>query len=109
MSGGLTPDGAMRQAWMTAHDYMLNAKSDIDEMFGPGYAAKHPELVGAYMQAAAADYAAWVQLDRLEAIASALRALGNGDAATTMGAIEALGAVHKAGLRDIADAIEGQA
>jgi hypothetical protein len=41
---------------MTAHDYMVNAKSDIDEMFGKDYAVKHPELVAAYMQAAAQDF-----------------------------------------------------
>jgi hypothetical protein len=48
-------DTLLRQASMTAHDYMMNAKSDIDEMFGAGYAAKHPELVAAYMQTAARD------------------------------------------------------
>ena len=38
---------------MTAHDYLLAAVRDIDAIFGKGYAAKNPALVGAYMQTAA--------------------------------------------------------
>jgi hypothetical protein len=45
----------MRQALMTAHDYMMHAKRDIDEMFGDGYAAAHPELAAAYMKTAVRD------------------------------------------------------
>jgi hypothetical protein len=37
---------AMRQACMTAHDY-LNAVSDIDKLLGDGYARQHPELIAA--------------------------------------------------------------
>tara|TARA_R110000868_G_scaffold41986_1_gene142508 strand:+ start:426 stop:671 length:246 start_codon:yes stop_codon:yes gene_type:complete len=40
-----------------------------------------------------------------ESIASAIRALGNADAATPMGAIEAYGSVMKDGMGAIADAI----
>ena len=36
-------DTLLKQAPMTAHSFMLSARNDIDEMFGPGYAAKHPE------------------------------------------------------------------
>jgi hypothetical protein len=46
----------MRQAHMTAHDYMMQARIDIDSQFGVGYAAEHPELVAAYMQTVALDY-----------------------------------------------------
>jgi hypothetical protein len=67
----------MRQASMTAHDYMMNAKHDVDEIFGEGYAKQHPELVGAYMQAAAANFAATFQGDRLEEIAGHLEAIFN--------------------------------
>jgi hypothetical protein len=49
-------DNLLRQAHMTAHDYMMYAKSDIDELFGNDFAAKHPELVAAYMQVAARDF-----------------------------------------------------
>ena len=38
-------------------------------------------------------------------VAYQLKYLGNGNAATPMGAIEALGAVHKEGLASIADAL----
>lgn len=38
-----------------------------------------------------------------DAIIKAACYLGNGDAATSMGAIEALGVVHKEGMREIAD------
>lgn len=51
----LKEEDLFRQAMMTAHDYMVNAKSEIDESFGDGYAAEHPELVAAYMQAAGYD------------------------------------------------------
>ena len=40
-----------------------------------------------------------------EAIIKAACYLGNGDAMTSMGAIEALGLVHKEGMESIADAL----
>ena len=46
----------MKQASDTAHNYMLAAKNAIDSQFGEGYAANHPELVGAFMQTAAKDF-----------------------------------------------------
>jgi hypothetical protein len=50
---------------MLAHDYMLNAAYDIDGQFGAGYAKTHPELVGAYVQAAALNFAACLLADKL--------------------------------------------
>ncbi|MCP5173483.1 MAG: hypothetical protein H6996_00075 [Moraxellaceae bacterium] len=47
----------MRQASMTAHDYMLEAVRRIDEVFGEGYAKTHPELVGDFMKTSAIDFA----------------------------------------------------
>ena len=58
----IDPPQAMRQAMMTAHDYMRNAKHDIDEIFGPDTAIENPELVAAYMNAAAIDYLAYTVL-----------------------------------------------
>jgi hypothetical protein len=46
----------LNQAQDTATDYMVRAVGQIDETFGTGYAAKHPELVGAFMRTAAADF-----------------------------------------------------
>lgn len=45
----------MRQAHLTAHDYLVNAQIDIDQIFGDGYAREHPELIAAYMRTAAQD------------------------------------------------------
>jgi hypothetical protein len=67
----------MRQASMTAYTHMRSAKDDIDAMFGEDYAKQHPELVGAYMQAAAANFAVTFQGDRLEEIAGHLEAIFN--------------------------------
>ena len=44
----------------------------------------------------------------IHAVAGALRLLGNNDAATSMGAIEALGAVVQEGFGDIARAMNGE-
>ena len=44
---------------------------------GEDYAKQHPELVGAYMQTAAANFAATFQGDRLKEIAGHLEAIFN--------------------------------
>jgi hypothetical protein len=49
----------MDQAVSTASHYFLDAVKAIDSKFGDGYAKSHPELIGAFMNAAAADYATW--------------------------------------------------
>ena len=51
----LSGDGIMRQAKMTAHDYLLAGIKDIDELFGKGTARKHPALVTVYAQIAVID------------------------------------------------------
>jgi hypothetical protein len=63
----------MKQAADTAGSYMARARAAIDESFGEGYAAAHPELVGAFMQAAAADFQAMWIGQRLEALEEAVR------------------------------------
>lgn len=63
----------MKQAADTAGSYMARARDAIDESFGEGYAAAHPELVGAFMQAAAADFQAMWIGQRLEALEDAVR------------------------------------
>ena len=59
-----------------ARDYMGNAVRDIDGLFGDGYAEEHPELIGAYMRTAAADFGAAIVAKEshkgLEEIACAL-------------------------------------
>ena len=46
----------MRQAWMTASEYLQHAIVEIDKELGDGYAAKHPELITAFIQVAAMDF-----------------------------------------------------
>jgi hypothetical protein len=40
------------------------ARQEIDRVFGPGYAVRHPEVVCALMQSAASDYAAQLRARR---------------------------------------------
>jgi hypothetical protein len=49
-------DGLMRDAMSTAEGYLARAKRAIDEEFGEGFAAEHPELVVGFMQTAAIDF-----------------------------------------------------
>ena len=46
----------MRQASMTAQQYFHAAIKSIDDKFGERYAETHPELIGAFLQAAATDF-----------------------------------------------------
>jgi hypothetical protein len=74
----MTENKITDEAAMTAYAYMVRALSDIDELLGEGTALKHPELIAAYMQAAAIDGAALTigrQIsDSLDAIAEAIGA-----------------------------------
>jgi hypothetical protein len=49
-------DTLMRQASMTATDYMTAACRAIDGQFGQGYAKANPALVASFMQVAASDF-----------------------------------------------------
>ena len=60
-----------RQALMTAHDYMLKAIHDIDELLGKGYAKQHPELIAAYMQTAAIDFGTAIIARAIETLSTA--------------------------------------
>ena len=52
------PETLMRQAQMTAAEYLEGAIKEVNKILGKGYAQAHPELIAAFMQAAAADYGA---------------------------------------------------
>jgi hypothetical protein len=54
----ISDETLMRQAPMTATEYLDAAVESIDFRFGDGYAKQHPELVGAFMITAALDYGA---------------------------------------------------
>ena len=66
------PETLMRQATMTAHDYMLAAVTDIDKLLGKGYAKKHPELIAAFMRTATTDYGASMIARAIEIAAEAI-------------------------------------
>lgn len=51
-------DNLVSQASMTADTYMSSAVRKIDATFGDGFAKANPALVAAFMQVAAADFAA---------------------------------------------------
>jgi hypothetical protein len=127
------PQLLMDQASMTAQTYLYKGVEAIDAEFGEGYARANPGLVGAFMQTAAADFAACFQADflneiatkisentssdgergaeivaeALDGIARQLNKLGNNDADTRMGAIEALGKVFDDRLAQTAEALDG--
>jgi len=46
----------MRQAPMTIDEYLRDAVTRIDSIFGDGYAKNHPELTGDFITACATDY-----------------------------------------------------
>lgn len=58
MNTAITADATtlMRQASMTAHDYLHAVIKSIDDAFGEGYAKSTPELIAAFMQVAARDF-----------------------------------------------------
>ena len=58
-----------RQASMSTAEYMSYAIKEIDQEFGQGYAVGHPELVGAFINASAQDFAATIVAQRLETLA----------------------------------------
>lgn len=65
----------MNQASHTAENYMRDAITTIDQMFGAGYAKGHPELVAAYMNAAAQDFHATATVIAGQRIERAIRNL----------------------------------
>jgi hypothetical protein len=46
----------VQQAAMTVDSYLSDAINRIDRLLGVGYAASHPELLGVFIRACAADY-----------------------------------------------------
>ena len=62
----------MEQASMTAHQYFHAAIKTIDAKFADGYAEKHPELIGAFLQAAATDFHTAVFAQELQKAASSI-------------------------------------
>lgn len=73
MKAPQTPAGMMQDACATAQHYLIHAVSAIDARLGEGYAAKHPELINGFMQAAALDYQASLLQQSLGFVADDLK------------------------------------
>ena len=75
-------DTLLRQAWMTADEYMHKAVRNIDELLGDGYAAKHPELIATFMEVCARDFQSGVLVklveDHVDSVVRALEGMGDG-------------------------------
>jgi len=65
----------LRQAPMTANEYLISAIDHIDNQLGKGYAAKHPELIAAFMQTSAFDLGAAVVARAIEGITPAIESV----------------------------------
>jgi hypothetical protein len=63
----------LKQAPMTADEYLASAISCIDDKLGNGYAKAHPELVAAFIQTSAMDLGAAVVARAIETLATAVR------------------------------------
>jgi hypothetical protein len=57
--------------------YMESGTEHVDRQFGAGYAKAHPELVGAFMTAAATIYSANHQAERIKNVGAALDGIAN--------------------------------
>ncbi len=60
----MTAQERMEQAAHTAEYYMIRAIAFIDGKFGKGYAQKHRELIAAFIQVCAADFASATSVGR---------------------------------------------
>ena len=86
-------DLLLRQAPQTAKQYLNNAISDVDELLGDGYAKKHPELLGAYMQTCALDFGCSIVAHEIQQLQDSLRTDHPLQGETLGGISEALGAI----------------
>jgi hypothetical protein len=62
----------LRQAPMTANEYLLSAVDHIDQKLGNGYAKQCPELIAAFMQASAIDLGTAVIARAVESLSNSL-------------------------------------
>lgn len=69
----MTPDELMRQAAPTIAEYLRSAIEHIDAQLGDGYAKAHPELLGAFIRAAALDFHAGILSEALSDAAYEIR------------------------------------
>jgi hypothetical protein len=76
----ISGDTVMRQAHMTAHDFLLHAKADVEAVLGKGATEKHSEIVAAYLQTGAIDGGATIIARQIRAGLDAIaEAISNDD------------------------------
>lgn len=63
-----TAETLYHQSYQTARSYMREAIAFIDEEFGKGYSAAHPELVASFIETAAYDYRTASQVNDQESL-----------------------------------------
>lgn len=103
MSGpdpSLSAADLMRQASMTAHEYLIHARNSVRDLIGDDVAA-HPEIVSALVLAAASDFHTAVIAQQLGALDELAEAISNRSDDLTPAVSD--------GLRGIAVAMEGVA
>ena len=62
----------LRQAPMTANEYLMSAIDHIDQQLGKDYARSHPELIAAFMQTSAIDLGTAVIARAVESLSNSL-------------------------------------
>lgn len=91
------------QASMTTQTYFNEAIRRIDEQFGDGYAKKHPELLGAFIQSSASDLNGAVLAQQVRL---GLREIARAIEAGAMESANMLGAAINEGLNEIAEKVD---
>ena len=71
------PTLVMKQAPDAVHEWMHRCKADIDCLFYEGYAAEHPELLGAMIQACAVDQLGMHTYGRGDDVSRSLESVSN--------------------------------
>ena len=92
-------------AKVAVQEQIASAINYIRETHGEEILDKQPNLLSETVRALSITYSAHVMAASLDSIASQLKHLGNGNAATQMGAIEGLGLVFKESLEDVSSAL----
>ena len=103
MSRKQEKEDALDDSCETATQLLDNAVGVLDAKFGEGYSVEHPKLVGAFMAVAFRDHASGKLNENLSAIAEYINRLGNNDADTRIGALEALGKVFDDRLSELGE------
>jgi hypothetical protein len=68
-------DVLLEQASMTTDQYLAAAVDSIDKRFGKGFAEKHPELLGAFINASARDFQTTMTVQALQELAKRVEGL----------------------------------